>query len=93
MSLLTLYVPRDYSFFSTKVLVQILNGWFVVSSNKFDIFWYSIIILYCYINLRSSIVFCLCLRDICLSLSISSSFVSELFIGEVFEILGILSAI
>ena len=50
--------------------------------------------LYYYINLRSSIIFCLCPGDIYLSLSIfSSSFISELFFGEVFDTLVILSAI
>ena len=50
--------------------------------------------LYYYINLRSSIIFCLCIGDIYLSLSIfSSSFISELFFGEVFDTLVTLSAI
>ena len=44
-------------------------------------------------NLRSSIIFCLSSGDIYLSLSISFSFASELFRGEVFETLLILSAI
>ena len=41
----------------------------------------------------SSIILCLSSEGINLSLSISSSFVSELFFGEVFETLVILSAI
>ena len=67
-----------------------LDGWFVVSSNKFINFWYSIIILY-YINLRSLIVLCLSYGDIYLPLSISSSFVSELFYGKVYEAIVIVS--
>ena len=63
------------------------------SSNKFIVFWYFIIILCYYISLRSSIIFCLCSGNIYLSPSISSSFVSELFCGEVSEALVILSAI
>ena len=89
--LLTLYAPRDSSFISTQFLVMNLN----VSSSMC-----SIIMLYCYINLRSSIIFCLCSRDIYLSLCISlssstfsSSFVTKLLWGEAFETLVILSAI
>ena len=42
-----------------------------------------------YVNLRSSINFCLCSGGIYLSLSISSSlFVSELSLGEIFETLS-----
>ena len=48
---------------------------------------------YYYINLRSPIIFCLSSGEIYLSLGISSSFVSELFCSEVFEIPVILSAI
>ena len=44
-----------------------------------------------FFNLRSSTIFCLNSGDIYFSLSISS-FVSELFCGEVFEDLVILSA-
>ena len=54
------------------------------------------IIYYYYINLRSSTIFCLCSKDIYHSLCISLScsiFFSELFYGNVFEILSILSAI
>ena len=72
---------------------------FFVLRNNFIIFWCSIIIYcYCYyyyyyINLRPSIVFCLCSGDIYLSLSISSSCGSELLFREVFETFVILSAI
>ena len=45
-----------------------------------------------FINLRSSKIFCLSSKDIYLSLS-SSSFVTELFCGEVFETFANLSAI
>ena len=42
------------SFISAQFLVLSLDGCFVVSSNKFIIFRYSIIVLYCYINLKST---------------------------------------
>ena len=58
---------------------------------------FDIPLLYCYINLRSSITFYLSSGDTCLSLDISllSSFVlvSEYFCSEVFETFVILSAI
>ena len=51
--------------------------------------FFHIPLLYCYINLRSSIIFCLSSGDIYLSLDISlaCSFetISELFRGEIFE--------
>ena len=96
MTLLTLYVPCDSSFISTQFLLLNLDDWFVVSSNKLIIFWYSFIISYCYINLRSLIIFCPCSRDIYLFLSISlpcSIFSSELFRGENFGTVVILSVV
>ena len=75
MSLLKLYVPRYLSFISTQFLVANFDDWFVVSSKKFIILWYSIIILYYHINLRSSIIFCLSFGEIYLSLSVPFSFV------------------
>ena len=54
-------------------------------------------LLYYYINLRSSRIFCLSSGDIYLSLDISLScsfvIISELFCGELLETLVILSAI
>ena len=44
-------------------------------------------------NLKSSTFFCLNFGDIYFSVSIPSSFVSELFFGEFFDTLVILSAI
>ena len=82
MSLLS-YFLFDSSFISTKFLAL----------NLFLIFHYYIIILsFSSFNFRSSIVLYLSSGDIYLSLSISSSFVSELFFGEVFEAFVILSA-
>ena len=59
--------------------------------------------LYYYINLRSSVIYffnhrsaiilCLSSEGISLSLGISSSFFSELFCGDVFETLAVLSEI
>ena len=69
----------DSSFISNQLPVTNLDGWFVVSSCMFIIFWYSVITWYYYINLRSSISFCLPVADTYLSLSIYSLFVSELF--------------
>ena len=59
------------------------------------LFFFNIPLLYCYIifNLRSSIILCLSSKFINLSLSISSSFVFELFCGVIFETVVILSAI
>ena len=57
--LMTLYVPSDLSFISTQFLILNLDGWFVVSSISllfFDIPLLYYIILYYYINLRSSII-------------------------------------
>ena len=62
-----------------------------------NLLFFDIPLLYYYINLRSSIVFCFSSEDICLSLgiSLSSLFVtaSELFSRKVFENFVILSAI
>ena len=81
-------------------LVLNLDSSFCILSNKFTIFWYSIIISYYYINLTSLIIFRLCSRDIYLSPCISLSslifsylFVTELFCDEVFEAFVILLAI
>ena len=52
-----------------------------------------ILVLYYYINLRSSVTFFLSFGDIYLSLSIFSPFITELFYGEIFETLVVLSAI
>ena len=90
--MLALWVPRDSSFISTQFLVLNLNGSFGVLSNKFIIFWYPIIIYY-YINLKSSIISCLCSGDIYLVLSICFSFISELICGEAFKALVIFSPI
>ena len=70
-----------------------LDGWFLVSSNKLIIFWYSIILLYYGIDRRLSKFFCLSFRNTYFSLSIAPSFVFELFCGKFFETLVILSAI
>ena len=40
-----LYVPRKSSFISTQFFVLNLVDWFIVLSQKFIIFWYSIIVL------------------------------------------------
>ena len=85
--LLSLYVPRDSSLISAQFLVLNLDGSFVVLSNKFIIFLLFFIIF----NLRSSIIFGVCSRDIYLSLIISSSsFVSKLFFVKVFDTFVIL---
>ena len=91
--LMSLYVPRNPSFFSTPFLILNLDALFYVLSNKFIIFIYSITIYYYYINLRWSIIFCLYSGDIYLPLNISPSFVSGLFFCDVFETLVILSTI
>ena len=52
-----------------------------------------ILVLYYYINLRSSVTFFLSFGDIYLSLSIFSPFITELFYGEIFETLVVLLAI
>ena len=67
----SLYFPLDSSFISTQFLVLNLEVLFGESSNRFVIFWYSIIILLYYINLNSSIIFCLSCGDIYLSFGIS----------------------
>ena len=46
-----------------------------------------------FFNLRSAIILCLSSEGISLSLGISSSFFSELFCGDVFETLAVLSEI
>ena len=48
LNLICLYsfnVPRGSSLISTKHFLLNLDGWFGASSNKFIIFWYSVIIL------------------------------------------------
>ena len=59
--------------------------------------FFDIPLLYYYINLRLSIIFCFCSRDICiyLGISLSCSFVivSELFCGELLQTFVILLAI
>ena len=93
LMLLLSWVPFGSSFVSTQSFVQNLNGWFVVSSNRFIIFWYSIIMYWYYnTNLRSSTFFFLNSGDIYFFLSIFL-FVSKLFYDGVFEALLILSAI
>ena len=57
-----------------------------------SLLFFDVLLLY-HINLRSSIIFCFCSGDIYLSLSISSSFVSELFFSEICETFVILSAV
>ena len=64
MSLLKLYVPRDLSFISTQFLFLNVDGWFFVWWSKFILFWYSVIILHYYINLRSSIILYRCSGEI-----------------------------
>ena len=62
-----------------------------------NLLFFDIPLLYYYINLRSSIIFCFSSGDTYLSLSISLSYsfvtVSELFCCNTFEIFVILSAI
>ena len=65
-----------------------------------SLLFFDISLLYYYINLKSSsfdlrslIIFCLNSEGINLSVSISYLFFSELFFGEVFETLVILSAV
>ena len=77
---------------------MILDGTLVVSSNSLLFFDIPLLcyIKYFFINLRSSIIFCLFSADICLSLSICSSFVSifsSLSCGKDFETLVIWKAI
>ena len=69
--LLGLYVPFNSSFISTQFLVLNLDSSFCVLSNKFIIFWYSMIIIYYYINRKSSMISPLCSEDIYLALCIS----------------------
>ena len=94
--LLSLYVPRNSSFISTQFLVLNLDGLLCVLSKKLIVFVYSVVIYHYYyiiVNLRLSIVFCICSEDVYLSVSISSSFVSGLYFCEVFETLVIKSTI
>ena len=98
MSLLAFYVARDLSFILTQFPVLILDGTLVVSSNSLLFFDTALLCYfrYFYINLRSSIIFCLFSADIYLSLSICSLFVSifsSLFCGDVFETLVIWQSI
>ena len=78
-------------------LFSVLNfgGWFGVLSNKFIVF--DIPLLCYYVNLRSSIIFCLFSGDMYsfISLICSSPFVtvSKLFFGEVFETFVILAVV
>ena len=62
-----------------------------------NLIFFGIPLLYYYTNLKSSIIFCLSSKDICLSLGISLLClfvtVSELFFCEVFEIFVVLSGI
>ena len=62
-----------------------------------NLLFFDILLLYCYINLRSSIIFCLSSGDIYLSLGISLAYsllnISKLFCGEVFQTFTILSPI
>ena len=62
-----------------------------------NLLFFDIRLLYCYINLISSIIFCLFFQDICLSFGISLSnlsvIASELFWGEFFEAFVILPAL
>ena len=91
---MVLYVPCALSFISIQFLDLNLDDWFGVLSTKFIIF--DIPLLYYYINIRSSIIFCLSSWDICLSLGISLSCpfitLSELFCSELFENFVIISA-
>ena len=62
-----------------------------------NLLFFDIPLLYCYINLRSSVIFCLSFEDIYFSLDIylswSSVTVSELFCDKYFETFLILLAI
>ena len=57
-----------------------------------SLLFFDILLLYYYINLRSTIICCLSSEDVYLSLGISL-FISKLFCGEFFQIFVILSAI
>ena len=80
-----------------------LDGWFDLVYYLINLFFFDIPSFYYYINLRSSIIFCLFSGDIYISFfryfSIKSKFsasfitVSELFCDEVIETLLILSAL
>ena len=56
-----LYTPYDSSFISIQFLVLNLDGWFSALPNKF---LFDISLLYYFINIRSSILFCLSSGDI-----------------------------
>ena len=86
-----LYDPCDSSFILHSC--SKLRWLIFVSPDKFIIFWYSITIYYHYHILSSSIIFYLSFGDMHISLSTSSSFVSEFFCGGVFETLVVLLAI
>ena len=90
MSLLALYVWHS-SFISTQFLFLHLDGWFVVSCNKFIIFWYSFISLSYYINIRLLIICCHFSGDIYFSPSFVTA--SKLLCGTFFETSVALSAI
>ena len=98
MSLLAFFVARDLSFILTQIPVLILDSTLVVSSNSLLFFDVPLLcyIKYSYVNLKSSIIFCLFSKDKYLSRSICSSFVSifsSLFCVEVFETVVIWQAI
>ena len=90
MLLLALYVWHS-SFISTQFLFLHLDGWFVVSCNKFIIFWYSFISLSYYINIRLLIICCHFSGDIYFSPSFVTA--SKLLCGTFFETSVALSAI
>ena len=83
-----LYVPHESSFMSSQFFV--LNLTSLTSLIFFDI-----PLLYYYINLRSSTIFCTLSGDIYLSLGISALFstVSEVFCSDLFEVFVILLAL
>ena len=90
MSIIYLRIVYSTYEFSNFILFAILLS--IISPVAYAVF--DIPLLYYYINLRSSIIFCLSSGDIYLSLgvSLSCSFVPvfELFCGEFFETLVIL---
>ena len=78
-----LYISCASSFISSQFLALPLDGWFGVLFKKLII---DVPLLYYFINIRSSIIFCFSLEDIYLSwgISLSCSFVSvsELFCSK-----------
>ena len=92
-----LYVPRASAVIATQFFVLNLVGWFGVLSNKFIIFWYPMIMQYCYANFLQSIIFCVSSLDIFpfLGIYLSCSFITvfKLFCCDALEIFLILSAI